>query len=592
LGTRQQLLVIDNFEHLLPAAPELATLLEACPRLTVLVTSRAALRLRGEREVRVEPLAVPDLRHLPPPDALAQYPAVALFLERMGEQRPSFGLSAANAATVAAVCVRLEGLPLALELAAAQGRLLSPRALLARLDRRLAVLSGGPRDMPARQHTMGATIAWSYDLLSAGEQALFRRLAVFAGGCTLPAIEAVCLARGGQAGETLAWLRSLADKSLLRQTEAADGEVRFGMLETIREYGLERLAGSGELEAVRQAHARHFLALAEEAAPQLNGPEQAGWLARMELEHDNMRAALQWSIGEGGDRGLGLRLARFVAPFWERRGHFREGRLWLEQALAQRPPAEHALLGWALNYAGSLAYAQGDTSQAQILYEEALAVRRVVGDREQIATAVANVGNVALEQGKYAQAQTLYAESLAIHQALANPRGCAIALNNLGVLARAQGDQVRAQAHYEECCRLFRALGDAWLTAVTLTNLGNVASANGDLEQARQCYRESLILRRDLGDRQGVWFTLHGVGFLVLQQGDGERAARILAAAAALGRQLGVVPPAHDQARYDQAVKELRQSLGDAAFAASWAAGEGMTPECAVDYARDACGDR
>jgi predicted ATPase/DNA-binding XRE family transcriptional regulator len=590
LHPKRLLLVLDNFEHLLPAASHLATLLEACPRLAMLVTSRAALRLRGEHETPVEPLAVPNPRHLPPPEILAGNPAVALFLERMEEQRADFDLNPTNAATIAAICVRLEGLPLALELAAAQGRLFSPRALLARLDRRLAALSGGPRDLPPRQHTMGATIGWSYELLNPGEQALFQRLAVFAGGCAQEAVEAVCQATGLE-GDVPGWLSSLTDQSLVRRIEAPDGETRFAMLETIREYGLERLTGRGELDAVRRAHARHFLALAEEAAPLLTGPEQVGWLARMEMEHENMRAALHWSIREGGDSELGLRLGRAVAPFWERRGHFREGRLWLEQALARCPDGEDALRGWALNYAGNLAYAQHDTSRAQTLYEEALAVRRSVGDREQVAATVGNVGNVAFEQGEYARARILYEESLAIHQDLANTRGCAYMLNNLGVLARAQGDHVRAQAHYEECCRLFRVLGDPWVIAVSLTNLGNVASANGDLEQARKCYRESLILRRDLGDQQGVWFTLHAVGFLVLQQGAHERAARILAAAAALGGQLGVTPPAHDQARYDQAVKELRQSLGDDAFAASWATGQDMAIESAVEYALQACGD-
>jgi len=588
LHTKRLLLLIDNCEHLIAAAPHLATLLEACPLLTMLVTSRAALRLRGEHEIPVEPLAVPDPQRLPRPEILARIPAVALFLERLEEQRTSFELNPTNAAVVAAVCVRLEGLPLALELAAAQGRLFSPRALLARLDRRLAALSGGPRDLPARQHTMGATIGWSYELLIAGEQALFRRLAVFAGSSTLEAIEAVCLASGLE-GDIVGWLSSLADQSLLRRIEAVDGEPRFAMLETIREYGLERLTERGELETTRHAHARHFLALAEEAAPELTGPEQIVWLARMELDHENMRAALQWSIRESGDSSLGLKLGRFVAPFWERRGHFREGRLWLEQALAGHPAGEDALRGWVLNYAGNLAYAQGDTSRARTLYEEALALRRSVGDREQVAATVGNLGNVAFEQGEYASARILYEESLAIHRELANTRGCARMLNNLGVLARAQGDHVRAQALYEECCQLHRAIGDPWSTAVSLTNLGNVASANSDFEQARSCYRESLILRRDLGDQQGVWFTLHAVGFLTLQQGDTDRAARILAAAAALGGQLGVTPPSHDQVRYDEAVEELRQSLGDGAFATSWATGQEMTTEDAVAYALQAC---
>ena len=291
--SKRLLLILDNFEHLLAAAPDLARVLEICPAVTALVTSRAVLRLRGEREVPVEPLAVPDLRHLPAPEALAHCPAVAFFLERVREHRPGFALSVANASSVAAVCARLEGLPLALELAAAQSRIFSPHALLARLERRLAVLSGGPCDLPPRQQTMRATIAWSYNLLTAGEQALFRRMAVFAGGCTLDAIEAICQATGGMEGEILAWLEALTDKSLLQQTEGADGEPRFGMLETIREYGLECLS-SEEMAVARRAHALHYLNLAEEAEPQVTGPEQAAWLGRLETEHDNLRAALRW----------------------------------------------------------------------------------------------------------------------------------------------------------------------------------------------------------------------------------------------------------------------------------------------------------
>jgi predicted ATPase/transcriptional regulator with XRE-family HTH domain len=588
---KRPLLIVDNVEHLLAAAPEIAGLLEVCPRLTMLATSRAALQLRGEHEVPVAPLAVPDLHHLPAPNVLARNPAVALFLARLGDQRPGFSLNAANAAAVAGVCVRLEGLPLSLELAAAQARLFSPQALLARLDRRLAVLTGGPRDLPARQQTLRATLAWSYDLLPAAEQALFRRLAVFAGGCSLDALDAVRVAESEMDEDMLASLRSLVEKNLLWQVEADDGEVRFGMLETIRDYGLERLSDSHERSAVCAAHARHFLALAEEAAAHLNGPEQVRWLARMELEHDNLRAALSWSIREGGDHRLGLCLARFVAPFWERRGHFREGRAWLEEALAAYPPVEAAVRGAALNYAGSLAYAQRDTSRALTLYTEALAVRRAIGDREQIATAMANVGNVALEQGDYAQARILYEEALAIHQDLAHTRGCAIVSNNLGLVARLRGDQDQALALYEESCRLFRALGDTWLTAITLANVGNVASATGDLVKARVCYRESLILRRDLGDRQGIWFILHGVGFLVQQRGDQHRAARTLAAAAALGEQLGMAPPAHEQARYDQAVAAIRQSIGEETFAVCWSEGQAMTTAQAIDYALDVCGD-
>jgi non-specific serine/threonine protein kinase len=339
--------------------------------------------------------------------------------------------------------VRVEGLPLAIELAAAQGRLYSPQALLARLERRLAVLAGGPRDLPPRQHTMRGTIGWSYDLLQPGEQALFRRLAVFAGGCTLEASVAVCRA-SGLVGDVVEWLGSLTDQSLLRRTEASDGETRFAMLETIREYGLEQLAGQGEQETARHAHAEYFLALAETAAAQLTGPEQGVWLARLELEHDNLRAALAWSIREAGDRCLGLTLARWLAPFWRRRGHLTEGRLWLEQALAQPAAVEDAVRAAALNHAGLLAYAQGDIGRTEALLDQALALWRTVGDHAQIAAVLVNVGSVALEQGAHERAQRIFEQSLAVLSALGHTRNYAITLNNLGVLAGIQGDQARA----------------------------------------------------------------------------------------------------------------------------------------------------
>ena len=585
VANKRLLLVIDNFEHLLPAAASLATLLEACPRLTVLVTSRAALRLRGEHAVLVEPLAVPDLEHLPLPDALAQYPAVALFLERVREQRPRFGLSATNAATIAAVCVRLEGLPLALELAAAQAQLFSPQALLTRLERRLTVLIAGPRDLPARQHTMTATIAWSYDLLIAGEQALFRRLAVFAGGCTLETVEAVCLAGGGLDGDVLLWLRSLVDKSLLWQTEAADGAVRFGMLETIREYGLAQLHSSGERATICWAHAQYFLALAAAAEPGLRGAEQGIWLARLETEHDNLRAVLHWTLREGGDRVLGLRLACHLGYFWTMRSQYREGRQWLQEALAQVPAAEDSLRATALGHAGNLVYWLGDLAQAQVEYEEALTLWRAAGAPLRVAMALLNVGNMALEQEEYDRARALYEEALAIEE-VANDLPIRVRLlNNLGVLAAAQDAPARALALYEECARVWRELGDNWGLAQQLRNIGDMASILGDLERARDCYRQSLPLLRDLDDRDGVRWTLHSLGFLARQMGDDLRAARLLAAAALLTTQLGAILGSQRQALYDQHIAALREKLGEENFAALWAEGQAMAYAHTISYA-------
>jgi predicted ATPase/transcriptional regulator with XRE-family HTH domain len=585
LRAKRLLLVLDNFEHLLSAAGELATLLEACPQLTVLATSRARLRLRGEREVRVDPLALPDRRHPATPDTAGQYAAVALFVARVRDHHPRFALTAANALTVTEVCARLDGLPLALELAAAQSRLFSPSALLARLDRRLAVLTDGPRDLPARQQTMRATLAWSYDLLRSSDQALFRRLAVFAGGCTLEAIEALCAATGGLDGEVLESLQSLADKSLLQQTEAADGEERFGMLETIREYGLEWLSGSGELEGARLAHARYFRALAERAEAVLRGGEQGIWLARLEVEHDNLRAALHWCIHEGGDRALGLALARYLGLFWEKRSHLREGRMWLEQALAGQPRGETAVWAAALNCLGTLAYAQGDTMRARDVYQDGLALRRALGDTRGTANSLNNLGNVALAVGEHAQASVWYEESRAICEQSGDTAGRAMVLNNLGVVARAQGDEARASILYEQCWRLYAELGDSWRAAVALTNLGNVTSALGELERARGLYCTSLAMRRDLGDRHGIVLTLLGLGHLAHRQGQDDRAARLLAVSAALGDQIGVALPSSGLAEHQSIVREIQQALGEKQWAAAWAEAEVMSIEWAIDYA-------
>ncbi len=508
---------------------------------------------------------------------------MTLFVERVRDHRPRFSLDPVNASIVAAVCARLDGLPLALELAAAQSRLFSPRVLLARLNRRLAVLTDGPRDLPARQQTMRATIAWSYDLLSAVEQALFRRLAVFAGGCTLEAIEALCAGTG--LNEAVAEvLQSLADKSLLLLTEAPDGEVRFGMLETIREYGLECLTACGELDGVQRSHALYFRTLAEQTEPALRGAEQGTWLARLETEHDNLRAALHWCIPGGGDAALGLSLARYLGLFWEQRSHLSEGRVWLEQALAHHPEADAGMRAAALNYLGVLAYAQGDTDRAQEVYQESLVLRRAVGDPIDIGQSLTNLGNVAIAVADYEQAVIWYEESLAIAERHGNTAGRATVLNNLGVVARGQGDQARALILYEECYRVQQELGDIWRAAVTLANLGSVTSTLGELERAQDLYRASLATRRDLGDRQGIVLTLLGLGHLAHRQDLDLRAAHLLAAGAVLGGQLGVALPSSGLAEHERIIQEIHQALGDQQYAAAWAAGAAMTMERAVEY--------
>jgi predicted ATPase/transcriptional regulator with XRE-family HTH domain len=588
LRGKRALLVLDNLEHLLAAAPHLAGLLEACPDLTLLVTSRAALRLRGEREVSVPPLALPDLAHLPALEVLEHCPAVALFVERVREHRPSFSLSSATAATVAGVCTRLEGLPLALELAAAQIRIFSPRALLSRLERRLDVLIGGARDLPDRQRTMRATIAWSYDQLDAGEQTVFLHLAVFAGGFTLEAVQAMAAGIGDLDGDPLERLRSLADKSLLWQVESAEGEPRLGMLETIREYGLERLAAGGELDRARLAHARYFAALAAEASPRLRGREQVLWQARLDAEYDNLRAALHWTIYGGGDPELGLRLAASLGYFWFIRGQYREGRGWLQAALALGTPVEDAVRASALLHAGNLVYWLGDVEQAGVEYAEALALWRAAGDLAHVALGLLNVGNVSFEQEDYAAARSLWEEALAIEAAAGDPQIRGRLLNNLGTLAEEQGDLAGALALFEQCAPVWRDLDDNYGLAQQLANIGDVSLRLGELARSRACLLESLRVRHALNDRDGVRWTLHSLSFLARQQAARERAVLLLGAADKLGEELGAMLGAQRQALYDENVAAMREQLGDAAFAETWTRGQAMPYKQAIEYALSA----
>ncbi|HEY6407500.1 MAG TPA: adenylate/guanylate cyclase domain-containing protein, partial [Ktedonobacteraceae bacterium] len=369
LQQKQVLLLLDNFEQVIGAASQVADLLASCPQLKVLVTSREVLHVRAEHEFAVPPLELPDLAHLPEPAALARFPSVALFLQRAQAANPDFQLNATNARIVAAICVRLDGLPLAIELAAARMKLLSPQKLLARLSRRLAILTGGARDLPARQQTLRNTIEWSYHLLTAWEQRLFRRLSVFVGGCTLQAAEAVCTVPDDGAGQVLDGIASLVDKSLLKrleQTGEGSEEPRLLMLETIREYGLEALTTSGEEQAARQAHADYFLLLAEEAEPALKGPLLVEWLERLEQEHDNLRAALRWAV-EGGRADLALRVGVALERFWVVRGHRNEGLAFLERALVAEAEIATDLRAKALLAAARLAFIQSHYDQGEAL---------------------------------------------------------------------------------------------------------------------------------------------------------------------------------------------------------------------------------
>src|SRR6266487_3758364 len=541
VGTRSLLLVLDNVEQVVAVAPELEELLAGCPQLKLLVTSRAFLHLGAEHIFLVPPLALPNPTGLPGEEHQADSAAMALFVQRAQALLPRFQLTPANAQDVAEICVRLDGLPLAIELAAARIRLLPPQALLARLSRRLQVLTGGARTLPERQQTLRNTLKWSYDLLDIQEQQLFRWLSVFVGGWSLEAAEAV--AHAGQPPDpvsvsVLDGVASLLDKSLLLQVEWESEEPRLLMLETVREYGLECLASSGEMELTRQAHATYYLQLSEQAEPELRGAQQAMWFNRLEAEHDNFRAALSWAV-ENGEGEIGLRLVGALWRFWMVRGYFTVGRGWLERVLERSSDAAPALQAKAFTGAGSIAWAQGNYQQAQRWHQQALALYRAVGDKPGIAFALNNLGNQAQYQGDYERARALLQESLALYRELGDQWGIAIVLGSLGVGEAWQGDYERARALFEENLALCRELQAKVDIALVLHNLGDVARYQGDHRRAMAYLEECLSVCEELGDKRLTANTLNILGLLARWQGDLVRSAARHTESLALSRELG-----------------------------------------------------
>jgi predicted ATPase/Tfp pilus assembly protein PilF len=528
LRDKEILLLLDNFEQVVPASPLVADLLATCPKLKVLVTSREVLHLRGEKEFQVPPLSLPDPKHLPPVEALSQYEAVRLFIQRAVDVKPDFAVTNDNAPAVAEICYRLDGLPLAIELAAARIKLLTPQAILARLSSRMKLLTGGARDLPARQQTIRNTIAWSYDLLDEDEKKLFRRLSVFVGGFTLEAVEMVCNAEGDLQIDVLDGVSSLVDKSLLRplpqslpdagRGEGWGSESRFMMLETIREYGLERLAESGEEEAIRRNHVNFFLALAEEAEPELQRPNQVAWLDRLEVEHNNLRAALGWSLD--GEAEAGLRLAGALPRFWSMRGYLIEGRGWLERALEKSSSAPKAVWVKVLYGAGFLAFQQGDWAVARPRLEQSLAIYRELGDRRDIAGAVISLGYMALNQDDIGSARSRFEESVTIYRELGDKYGIANALTRLAFAALLQGDLAYARSRNEEILEIWRELGDKAGIAESLRGLGDVACEQSDYASALSLYEESLSLLREVDNKEGIALSLTCLGKVAHAQGD------------------------------------------------------------------------
>jgi predicted ATPase/transcriptional regulator with XRE-family HTH domain len=576
LRDRRTLLLIDNFEQVVAGAAGIATLLERCPRLAVLATSRAPLRLQGEHTYAVSPLALPDLQHPASPDALADVPSVDLFVQRARAVRPEFSITDSSARTVGEICARLDGLPLAVELAAARVRVLSAQGILARLDHRLALLTTGRQDQPQRHHTLRAAIDWSCELLSPAEQMLFRRLAIFSGGCTLAAVEAVCFADGSLELDVLDGLTTLLESSLLKLSgQDAEGEPRFGMLETTREYALEQLADSGELAGVAARHAQHFLSFAKD------GMELAGAfvqrLDRLDAEHDNLRASLQWEL-DHGEAEDALELALACAEFWIIRGHLSEGQRRLEAALARAAKVglRSPLQARAFSRAGVIAWHRGEYQRATLLQERALAVARELGEPVDIARAVNSLGILARDQGKYEQAASLFAEGLERFQAVGVTDGIAAVFANLGILARAQGDYGEAVSLGERSLELHRALGYTRDVARCCVHIGRAAACLGDMEKARRLLSDGMPLALQVGDRWTQAQCLEGLAAVALAAGKPAQAMTLLGAGASLREQIGRPPSAAESAELDCLIADARQALGEVEYAAALGRGRSI----------------
>ncbi len=585
VAQREMLLLIDNFEHVIQAAPLFAELLAASPKLKLLVTSREALRLSAENEYPVPPLS------LPVPEAatvrsLTESEAGALFILRAQIAAPRFQVTDANAPTIAQICTRLDGLPLAIELAAARSKLLTPQALLERLgrasaDRPLSALAAGARDAPPRQRTLRDTMAWSYGLLTEGEKTLFARLGVFRGGRSLEAIEAVC--GHDLPMDVLDGLASLVDKNLVQQQEAPGGEPRFRLLEMVHAYARERFEAGGEADAMRRRHAEHFVALAERAEPELRLARYGYWCQRFELELDNLRAALEWALGPG-EVTLGVRLAAALGVFWYGRGYHVEGLRWTQQLLERLDETPRIYHAPFLISAGRMAW-MVDPEAAKVLFVRALAVARELGDNRQAAWALAFQG--AAMHRDPATAMPIAEASLALFRQMHDLPGIALALNIIGELARVSGDDAHAKRAYEECLGVCQRTGEALRTCYNLVNLAYLAQHEGDHVLALRLVRQALQLARETNDTRDVAAYLVTYAGSIAALGEHRRAARLVGASeAALGR-MGALYQPTDQPEIDRVIAEVRAQLDEVDFRAAWSEGRGMTLDEAMADALD-----
>jgi len=620
------LLVLDNFEHLVSVAPMVGELLAIGPHLKILVTSRAPLQIYGENEFPMPPLTLPESRNISV-DSMQQYSAVALFVQRAAAVKPDFVLTQDNAEDVIEICTRLDGLPLAIELAASRIKLFQPAALRARLASRLQILTGGSRDLPARQQTLRGAIDWSHDFLNEAEQKLFRRLSVFVGGSNLEQIEAVCDTRNDLGLDLLDGMAALVNQSLIRQIEQAQGETRFDMLETIREYALEKLVASGEEPATRRAHAAYCVILAEEGAAENSEAERAKWFDCFEIEHENLRSALEWLI-DNKQVDWGFRLGLALFQFWEAREFFAEGRDRLEKLLKlneeTEPNKERAR---ALFAAGVLAGEQRDYGAAETFMRKSLEISRVLNDKQAVAVALnglachakdngkiqsarslfdesltlwkecddrlasarslSNLASVMRLQGEFERSTALYEESLEILKELGDGSGVAWALNYLGDVARDQGDSRKAQEYYEESLVAFKRLGDERGYAGALADLGNLAGDQEDFSLAHSLYRDSLTIFQELDHKRGIARLLDCFACLAAAQADPARSLQLAGAAAALRETFGAALSPAEQATLETKLEPVRRSLTKAAGTAVWLEGWALPMETAVAKALD-----
>ena len=581
LAPKQLLLLLDNFEHLVEAAPVVTRILEAAPGVKALVTSREVVRLSGEHEFVVPPLELPDLAHLPPADSLSDFDAVALFLQRAQTADPRFKLREEEASLVAEICVRLDGLPLAIELAAARVRVFGPEALLARLGDSLSLLRGGPRDVPARQQTLRDAIAWSYELLSPSEQSVFRRVGIFLRGCTIDAARAVVDPDAALSIDVEDAIVSLVEKNLLRRELAEGGQPRFRMLETIREFARAALTEAEEFPEVARRHAEFFLELAEVAEPHFFAADQVSWLDAIEHDHDNVRSALRWST-ETGDAELGMRIGGALWRFWLLRSHLREGRRWLERVLAlpgAQEPTPHRVK--ALTALGGLAYWQTDYDAAGIAYRETLDLCRTVGDRAGEAAALYNLGFIVVIGGDPQEAWSIFSSARDIHHELGDEAGSALDDFGLGVVAVHRAQWTKAREVLGPSIRRFREFEERWGLANALILMGRVYREEGDFQAARGAYREALSMCREAGNLAGVAFSLGAMGALRVVEGHIEDGLRLSGAAQGLEEQIGGRAPEALRA-YEDARRLADGKLKPDAIARAWAEGRSLSIDDAV----------